>query len=57
VFLPYSEATYEKTQGWLQERNLFEEPPAALVKSLRSTVGECEIVPACLKLGHYAHAA
>ena len=28
VFLPYSEATYDKTQVWLRERNLFEEPPA-----------------------------
>jgi NitT/TauT family transport system substrate-binding protein len=27
VFLPYSEAIYEKTQAWLQERGLFEETP------------------------------
>jgi NitT/TauT family transport system substrate-binding protein len=33
VFLPYSEAIYAKTQEWLQERNLFEEPPAALVNA------------------------
>jgi len=27
VFLPYTEATYSKTQAWLQERKLFEESP------------------------------
>src|SRR5262249_20644530 len=27
VFLPYTEATYTKTQAWLQERGLFEEQP------------------------------
>jgi NitT/TauT family transport system substrate-binding protein len=27
VFLPYTEATYTKTQAWLQERGLFEERP------------------------------
>jgi hypothetical protein len=27
VFLPYTEATYAKTQAWLQERGLFEERP------------------------------
>src|SRR4051794_10538390 len=27
VFLPYSEATYARTQAWLHERKLFEEPP------------------------------
>jgi hypothetical protein len=30
VFLPYSEATYDKTQAWLQERRLFAEPPPVL---------------------------
>jgi hypothetical protein len=28
VFLPYTEATYGKTQAWLQDRNLFAEPQA-----------------------------
>jgi NitT/TauT family transport system substrate-binding protein len=28
VFLPYSEATYERTQAWLAERALFDETPA-----------------------------
>jgi hypothetical protein len=27
VFLPYTEATYARTQAWLHERGLFEEPP------------------------------
>jgi hypothetical protein len=27
VFLPYSQAVYERTQAWLQERGLFEERP------------------------------
>jgi NitT/TauT family transport system substrate-binding protein len=30
VFLPYTEATYAKTQTWLQERKLFAEPAAVL---------------------------
>jgi NitT/TauT family transport system substrate-binding protein len=27
VFLPYTEAVYEKTQAWLRDRDLFEEQP------------------------------
>ena len=30
VFLPYTEATYARTQAWLHERGLFEEKPRAL---------------------------
>jgi hypothetical protein len=30
VFLPYTEATYAKTQAWLQDRKLFAEAPAVL---------------------------
>ncbi len=30
VFLPYTEATYARTQAWLQERGLFDERPPAL---------------------------
>jgi hypothetical protein len=30
VFLPYTDATYAKTQAWLQERRLFAEPSAVL---------------------------
>jgi hypothetical protein len=28
VFLPYTEATYTRTQGWLHDRGLFDEQPA-----------------------------
>ena len=33
VFLPYTEATYTKTQAWLQERKLFAEPPAVFTNA------------------------
>ena len=30
VFLPYTEATYARTQAWLRERELFDETAPAL---------------------------